>query len=1421
MKRWFLLVLEIAVSNVSARKLMDFSSPHRPGLDLDGMEAMVLQLGSQSSPEKLKPLFDDFRKLLQKELLPRLHQEQGTANSLLEDAAKGFALCKGVDSSRISALVTEHKQCRADEFDDQIIQSRACNSSKHLAQVQQQNCKAFEDVDIYPEEVPKVCNKGTNDTSHEAHAKRVRDFYASKVQAFLNAQQLCENTTADASFLKRSCDGTTRNLEMKSQECLRIQRSLDDLACEAWTALYACEERNSCLSQARHRYLDANRTGVSTEADLMSQWRAVKRIECFLDAMEKNTTVQECRRQSIDGSPMALSYPFFQDKAPMMPNTSSCEKPKFPQPGSVDYSKKVYELGTPSALPATCTAECCSRCEFFTCNGSTVLKPGAKIRPGFSQEICCHLPPKAQWKADDWPKAVCSTECGLHEVYETRKVVCWDAANQAEMDEELCGGLAKPSLKRLRCAATSSCRTCQAKTCPAKYVAKVHPPSTCKGLKCTVEECCNRRCSAEDCPVGYGLKSPAPMCTSVHNCTVNGCCGPTRWIYEKWSDATCDKSCGLPEVIESRSVHCAVYPLKDSVAKEQCKGSMPATSRVQCPATTPCVTWVYPPWADETIDCAAAKRGCGLRELVEERPVECKDQRSQIILPDDKCTGIKPSSRRVICPSTPECKETETLTTTLASTAVTTAVTTAAPATSMQAAKVGSWVAPAWSKPDCSQRCCGLGELKEERAVLCMDCNGQLLPECSCAGPKPLTSTVLCPATSPCGSPLATTALATTSTMSTTAAPTTTAPVTTTTQAAPSPVWVYTAWMTDKSNCEARSCGQGALMQERPVVCQDLASGVKLMDSKCSGSKPPTTRVLCPATAACSVVSSTTTTTAACCPRGYSLKPPEELPLSCKQGSCEVQNCCSPVSWFHEEWDETQECNASCGLPEQLQERSVTCQATDGGEVSKDAECRGVRMPARQRTLCPATQPCTSCSGFICNDESFPILPPPACPNGKCDSQRCCAKFLSGFHTQPGLKAMAVTNEGRRGGTLQFQGEAPQLSDGGHFFRLNGETSMNLLTPSVHNGLTAFIYLRPHAQGWVDKEQVVLVNKGLAGATWKLVLTPMKQFRIWNFKAERPSSCTCTTVHEDLWSHIMVKDNATAMELAVNGKVCCATKSGIAPVNSGGYSIWLEEGLQADLHAVQVWDSALNEHHVAHVTRRYHKAIPDWLPLQHLSCLQDAVQFLTGISSLAHCKLRCEEHEMCRSVLFDIARSRCVLRSRFACASCGCTRNMQSLTANYDGGCRKNGAFDWRLSVTLEEKTVRVTELAFLDDEQHQINADVMSDDNFTKLPASCDLNDWKTVGPGCAIPHGSGFWEYRFKKCVNPTYLLMAVKEGDLPENFPVKIRYSTATGEWKECVARPVLWITSDHSESALRRFHLSCFGSAPLAESPWWHH
>jgi len=1418
------------------------SSPLRAsaGIDLNGMEAMVLQLGSQASPEKMKPLFDQFRTLLREEMLPSLQQERGAANSLLEEAAKGFESCHGVNGSRIPTLVAEHQTCRSEEFRLKMAQSSSCNRSNIMADIQQKTCKAFEDLDVYPSEVPLVCNKDLQvDSSHEAHAKRVRDFYATKVHALLNAQAICEDSTKQMSVLQRSCQNATLSLKAKSDSCLTIQRSLDDFACEAWTDHYACEKRNSCLSQAQHRYLNANGTGVSTEAELRSQFRAVKRIECLLDAMEMNKGVEECRHKIYDASAMALSYPFFQDRVPQMPNVSSCKKPLFQQPGSPGYVKEVYDLPAKSSTPAVCTAECCSRCEFFTCNASSVLKPGAKTRWGFSQEICCERPPEIQWKADEWPPAVCSKECGLHEVHETRKVLCWDAANLAEVDVALCSALKQPSQTRVRCPATASCGTCKATSCPEGHVAKLQPPSSCAG-PCTAAECCDRLCSAEDCPVGHSPKSPAPTCT---NCTVATCCDPTRWSFEEWKQRNeCDSSCGQPEVIQHRSVLCKAYPVEDAgqmVRNDLCEGPMPATSRVQCPATAACVAdvvdWVYSEWK-YTVDCS--QRECGMRELTEDREVQCKDKSGKF-LPDTRCPGVKPSTHRVICPATPACKETTTTSTTSTTSATSTTSTTSTmsiattppltpvpttPVSTTEPAKVGSWVAPAWSTPDCSKRCCGLGELKEERAVQCMDCNGRLLPDCSCAGPKPATATVLCPATSPCGSPLAP--------ASTTPVPTTTATTaapSTTVQAGPSPVWVYTAWMTDRTNCHARRCGEGALVQERPVLCKDLASGRKLLESNCTGSKPETTRILCPATAPCQLATSTSTTTTTtlssltCCPKGFTLKSPSELPLSCRQGTCEVETCCSMAKWVYDDWDETPECDQSCGLAEQIQERSVSCQAIYGGELLNDALCSGA-APSRQRSLCPATEPCASCAGFVCGDDALPVLPPPPCADGVCESLQCCRKFLSGFHTQPDASVLAVANEGHRGGTLKFQGEAPQLSDGGHFFQLNGETSMDLLTPSVHNGFTALVYLRPHAEAWVDKEQEVLVQKGVDGDLWKLVLTPMKQFRIYSFKNAMmsPSSCTCASVHEAVWSHVMVRDNSSRMDLVINGKSCCGTSSSVRTTSSGS-SIWLEEGLQADLHSVEIWDVALNDQDVESVTRRYHKAIPDWLPFRHLSCTdEDPLELLTGISSLAHCKLRCEAHlGSCRSVLFDVSQSRCLLRSRFACTSCGeCARSVQSLAANYDDGCRKNGAFDWRLSVTLE-KTVRVTELTFLDEDQRQIHADTMTDGGLQVLDPSCALSDWKTSGPGCAIPHGNGFWEYRFKKCMNPTYLVMAVKEGDLPPNFPVKIRYSTAAGEWMECSARPVLWITSDHSDSALRRFHLSCFGVAPLAESPWWHH
>ncbi|CAK9096584.1 unnamed protein product [Durusdinium trenchii] len=572
----------------TARKLVDPAPFPRgklnAGIDLDGVEAMVLQLGNRSTPS-MKPLFDDFRKLLQEELLPRLYDEKGTAKSLLEDAAKGFESCQGVDQSRVWRLSASHQRCRAQEAQLRRQQKDVCDMSTAMATNQHETCQAFQDLDVFPEGVPVVCNKEANDTSHEAHAKRVRDFYAQKVQAWAVAEGLCANQTARATQSAGDCKAAGASVVSKGENCTEIQRMLDDLACEAWTEHYDCEKKSvSCLFQARQRYLDANRTGARTDEDLQSQWRAVKRIECLLDAMEQsedmNHALEECRSKSHDASPIALSYPFYQDWAPQMPDVSECKQPRFPPPGSATYPKQVYDLAQGESF-AECTAECCSRCQFFTCNSTTVLKPNAKLLHGFSQAQCCEAMPQVHWRAEEWPNVNCPTECGLQTMTQTRRVVCWDVANQVEAEESLCTST-KPSSFRVSCPATPSCRSCQATKCPNGFTAKADAPEICTGATCLPEECCNRVCSVGDCPAGWVLKANA-TCGSA-TCTRGDCCSVTQWSFNEWTDVMCDSSCGQPEQIETRLVRCRVEGMVQGdvsfVRDDACVAPKPVTSRV-------------------------------------------------------------------------------------------------------------------------------------------------------------------------------------------------------------------------------------------------------------------------------------------------------------------------------------------------------------------------------------------------------------------------------------------------------------------------------------------------------------------------------------------------------------------------------------------------------------------------------------------------------------------------------------------------------------------------------------------------------------------------------------------------------------------------------------------------------------------------
>ncbi|CAJ1362764.1 unnamed protein product [Effrenium voratum] len=266
---------------------------------------------------------------------------------------------------------------------------------------------------------------------------------------------------------------------------------------------------------------------------------------------------------------------------------------------------------------------------------------------------------------------------------------------------------------------------------------------------------------------------------------------------------------------------------------------------------------------------------------------------------------------------------------------------------------------------------------------------------------------------------------------------------------------------TSSTDCSQRPCGAGELVEERAVVCNDLTSGKQVSDDSCAGDKPEGKRMLCPAAKPCEATTTMVTTVqppmattstlgpplaesrVSCCPTGYVALKGNALPSTCSS-SCEVKKCCSMVNWVYLEWDDTQACHSSCGLPEQKQHRSVTCQAISTGEVVSDDLCLGV-LPARERSLCPATPACGDCSGVLCGKDALPVAPAPSCAGDTCTSKRCCRTFASGFAAeQLPLAVTAVANEGSQGGMLYFKGTAPKLAEQGFAFRLSGGTGMEL-----------------------------------------------------------------------------------------------------------------------------------------------------------------------------------------------------------------------------------------------------------------------------------------------------------------------------------------------------------------------------------------
>ncbi|CAE7565862.1 unnamed protein product [Symbiodinium sp. CCMP2456] len=297
----------------------------RGPLDLDALEVSVLRLtnSSESSRSYLKPMIDSIRTMLEKELMPDISRQYSLAQKMLDDAAKGFAACKEPwNATQVGEVREQHQNCRKEESSLVVDANDTCDDAQVLAEVKVQKCEKMKGVDAYPPEAPAVCDKDSSDVSYEVHARRVRNFYMQKVHEWVMAEEECTNATQKATARSKTCKVRNDGWKDKRQSCNAIQRMLDMEACDAWTEYYHCSQNNSCLLEATNAFVDANGTATAMQRSIVLQWRAMKRIECLLDALENNrqaddlsNAITECRNKVHSTTSWALTYPYYKAAA--------------------------------------------------------------------------------------------------------------------------------------------------------------------------------------------------------------------------------------------------------------------------------------------------------------------------------------------------------------------------------------------------------------------------------------------------------------------------------------------------------------------------------------------------------------------------------------------------------------------------------------------------------------------------------------------------------------------------------------------------------------------------------------------------------------------------------------------------------------------------------------------------------------------------------------------------------------------------------------------------------------------------------------------------------------------------------------------------------------------------------------------------
>jgi hypothetical protein len=346
---------------------------------IDRFEHMVLDAAQRDDPSfagsdqtdmrTLKTTLSGYLTALQEQLMDERFDEEKTCNAsatILKDCKNSYFNALPKEEINWDKMTEDHKQCRqrqkaAVEAWKQIKDSlptfqAAYQAAESAFQTVQELKSASEECRFTASTIPSYYFEMIN------HWEKKNKTYVEKRDAMSRSKTKAEEE-------EKKLEEAAANVTSITEDCNELQSTLESESCQVWEDYRTgCRLYDECYDKEKVTADEVISNLASVEANLQSQWHALLRIECYLDAIvqpdivDRRNKVEECKSKTY--ALYTINRPLEIVCLPTPPrNSYECRAiEQTPvHPGSIDGRpwRQKYYAGFQDFC-AACNAPCCN-----------------------------------------------------------------------------------------------------------------------------------------------------------------------------------------------------------------------------------------------------------------------------------------------------------------------------------------------------------------------------------------------------------------------------------------------------------------------------------------------------------------------------------------------------------------------------------------------------------------------------------------------------------------------------------------------------------------------------------------------------------------------------------------------------------------------------------------------------------------------------------------------------------------------------------------------------------------------------------------------------------------------------------------------------------------------------------------------------